>query len=443
MTTTVSIDSLSDNALLCRFGELVQRDREGSAYLLRHIDAIDRRKLWARDGYSSMFAFLVAHHHMSESTAAKRIGAARTAHRFPVVFAMVARGELHLSGHRLKALLTPQNHAEVLAAAKHKTMRQIDALVAQLAPQPDVPTTLRALPRRTHTPPAAAPLAAPQPTAVQPTAAPPTAAPLAAPQPTAAQPTTTTAPSAAPTSALLPAPGASESAPAVQVTPKPAPGRIRRDPDPIPLSPGRYRLQLTIGESAYAKLKELQDLLGHRIPNGDPAAIVERALDMLLTQVRKRKTGASDKPRSTSALTSAKARRARTGPAAIRREVWRRDQGRCAFLGADGHRCNETRRLEFAHVEPWAKQGETTVENLSLRCAAHNAFEADRDYGTSFMAYKRKRKGREKPLKAREETLGVRERVARYVVRGVPCPRVAAPVRPHNPGLRERDSLGS
>src|SRR6188508_3821420 len=92
---------------------------------------------------------------MSESTAGKRIGAARTARRFPVLFAMVARGELHLSGiHRLKAHLTRDNHEQVLAAAKHKTIRQIEELVARLAPQPDVPSTLRALPTRTTAGPA-------------------------------------------------------------------------------------------------------------------------------------------------------------------------------------------------------------------------------------------------------------------------------------------------
>src|SRR6187399_851658 len=150
MSTHHSLEALNDHTLLSQFGVLVRQDHEGNANLLRHIDAIDRRQLWAKLGYPSMFAFLVSRYHMSESTAGKRIGAARTARRFPILFAMVARGELHLSGiHRLKAHLTPENHEQVLAAAKHKTIRQIEELVARLAPQPDVPSTLRALPTRT------------------------------------------------------------------------------------------------------------------------------------------------------------------------------------------------------------------------------------------------------------------------------------------------------
>src|SRR6187200_1230076 len=124
MITNHSLEALNDHALLSRFGVLVRQDHEGNANLLRHIDAIDRRQLWAQLAYPSMFALLVARYHMSEATAGKRIGAARTARRFPILFTMVARGEIHLSGvHRLKAHLTPANHGQVLAEAKHKTIR--------------------------------------------------------------------------------------------------------------------------------------------------------------------------------------------------------------------------------------------------------------------------------------------------------------------------------
>jgi len=394
--------SVNDHVLLSQFGDLLRQDHEGNANLLRHIDAIDRRQLWAKLGYPSLFAFLVTRHHMSESTAGKRIGAARTARRFPVLFAMVARGELHLSGiHRLKAHLTRENHEQVLAAAKHKTIRQIEELVARLAPQPDVPSTLRALPTRTTAAPAS------------PT---PTPAPaLPAPTPATASP----APTAAPT-----APSASP--------PMPVP---RRSPDPAPLSPGRYRLQVTLGENARNKLKQLQDLLAHQIPNGDPAAIVERALDALLTQVHKRKTGITDNPRTrkigskstatgaarrtrneprarkvqSKSTATATARRTRYIEVAVRREVWTRDEGRCGFVGEDGHRFNETRGLEVAHRHPWAKDGANTAINLGLRCIGHNAWEADRDFGTSHMANKRK-----------SRLLNLREPIARYIVRRTP-----------------------
>ena len=364
MNSNLSLETLSDDALLCQFGELVDQDRERAAVLLRHIDVIDRRKIWAKLGFPSMFALCVTRYHMSESTAGKRIGAARTARRFPVLFSMVASGEIHLSGlHRLKAHLTPENYEQILPQAKHKTMRQIEELVARLAPQPDEPTTLRALPqRRTHV------ITAP--------VAPALKSGTVDPQAVEPSETTTTR----------------------ETVPLPAPPRA---PDPVPLAPGRYKLQLTLGQCAHDKLRQLQDLLAHQIPNTDPAVIVELALDALLTAVQKRKIGSTDRPCATKPATRS-GRRVRAIPVGFRRKVWKRDQGRCTFEGVDGHRCNETRGLEFAHLKPWGKGGEHSVENLALRCRAHNALEADRDYGATTMASKRKRRSAEKPLLVRE-----------------------------------------
>jgi hypothetical protein len=98
---------MSDDVLLGRFSALVKEERRLSAELLRTIDAVDRRELWARLGYSSLFDLCLKRFHMSEAVAGKRIAAARTARRFPAVLEMVARGELHLSGvQRLSAHLT-------------------------------------------------------------------------------------------------------------------------------------------------------------------------------------------------------------------------------------------------------------------------------------------------------------------------------------------------
>jgi 5-methylcytosine-specific restriction endonuclease McrA len=62
-------------------------------------------------------------------------------------------------------------------------------------------------------------------------------------------------------------------------------------------------------------------------------------------------------------------------PAAVKRAVWSRDEGRCAFVGAHG-RCSETGFLEYHHVVPFAGGGATDPTNLELRCRAHNAYEA-------------------------------------------------------------------
>jgi len=61
----------------------------------------------------------------------------------------------------------------------------------------------------------------------------------------------------------------------------------------------------------------------------------------------------------------------------VKRAVSRRDDGRCAFVAPDGRRCTERTFLEFHHVQPYAKGGPATVENISLRCRRHNQYEAE------------------------------------------------------------------
>jgi hypothetical protein len=60
----------------------------------------------------------------------------------------------------------------------------------------------------------------------------------------------------------------------------------------------------------------------------------------------------------------------------VKREVWARDGGQCAFAGARG-RCAEKGFLEFHHVRPFAAGGEAASENLELRCRTHNTYEAE------------------------------------------------------------------
>jgi hypothetical protein len=76
-------------------------------------------------------------------------------------------------------------------------------------------------------------------------------------------------------------------------------------------------------------------------------------------------------------------------PAAERREVYTRDDGRCTFTDAGGQRCRETRYLELHHLKPFSHGGENIASNLTLRCAAHNALAAEQDFGRERVARQR------------------------------------------------------
>jgi hypothetical protein len=142
-------------------------------------------------------------------------------------------------------------------------------------------------------------------------------------------------------------------------------------------APDRYRLQVTLDGEGVATLKKLKNLLRHAVPSGDEAEIVRRALAALLVETEKTKAAATPRPRTASAS------RGRHVPAAVKRAVWQRDGGRCAFVSPAGHRCTERGFLEYHHRHPYAMGGGATTDNVALRCRAHNDYEARIDYGRS------------------------------------------------------------
>jgi HNH endonuclease len=147
-----------------------------------------------------------------------------------------------------------------------------------------------------------------------------------------------------------------------------------------PTIPPPEHYTLTLPDATHGKLLWARDLLRHTIPSGDLALVVDRALTVLIADLERAKSGTGSKPRSGRPLTTG----SRHIPVSVRRAVWARDGGRCAFVGAKG-RCSERGFLEFHHVIAFAAGGKTTVENLELRCRAHNVFEAEQVFGASFV----------------------------------------------------------
>jgi hypothetical protein len=144
-----------------------------------------------------------------------------------------------------------------------------------------------------------------------------------------------------------------------------------------PLAPERFRVQLTISRETRDKLDRIQALARHAIPDGDLAAIFDRALTLLLNEFEQRRCAATESPRQPREAPG----RSRRIPAAVKREVWRRDGGRCAFVGHDG-RCAERSFLEYHHVHPYAGVGSPRprtsssdaerITHTKLRCSSGN-----------------------------------------------------------------------
>jgi hypothetical protein len=331
-----SLRRLCDRELVAKVRELATQERRATALLVAHLAELDTRDVHLREGYSSLFSYCRDVLALSEHEAYNRIEVARAVRRFPVVLDLLEAGTANLTAVRLLAPhLTPENHRAVLESARGETTLEVRKIVARLSPQPDAPTSVRRVPtpRSTKTEDGAQ-------TGVLVAAASPS---LDAP------PMSVIAP--APVNVLLP-------------RPKP-PSEV------VPLSEDRYHLKVTITGDTVEKLRLAKDMLRHSVPSGDDAEILDRALTALLTGLARKKFAATEKPRPSRKASSG----SRHIPAEVRRAVWVRDLGRCAFVGKNGRRCNERAFVEFHHVKPWAVGGEATVENIELRCRRHNDHE--------------------------------------------------------------------
>ena len=345
-----SLARLSDDELAAQVKTLAVRERDASARMIAHLAEMDGRDIHLRAGYPRLSDYCMKVLHLSDWEAYNRIDVARIARQFPAIFDMLEEGSIHLTGVKLLGPhLTPENHRRILESARWKSKFAIGEIVARLAPQPDVPTMVAPIPEFAVVPQPAVP------TSVA----------------SAPAPSESGTPNPEPSSVALPSPAAR---PAVLT----------------PLSPERYKLQLTISAETLQKLRRAKDMLGHVVPAGDDDAVLNRALTVLLDKLAREKFAQTDRPRPGRPRNP----RARQPSAALKRLLWERDGGRCKYVAPDGHRCEETRRIEFHHLDPWVLAGSSDDPAAwELRCSRHNDYEGRLYFG------KRRRPG---PDKVRE-----------------------------------------
>ena len=326
---TTILTTLTDADLIARVHALSAEERRTTTELVASLAEFDARRLYLGAGCSSLFTYCTQVLHLSESAAYARIEAARAVRRYPSIVDRLTDGRLTLTSVcLLSRVMTDDNQQVLLDAAQHKSKRDVELIVARVRPLPAVPAVVRKLPAPVYASPVTPTPAVPRP-----------------PAPTEAQ------------SSML--------------EPLPLPSLPAARPVVRPLAAEIYKVQFTLPKEGHDRLRRAQDLLRHAVPNGDVAAVFERALTLLVEDLERKTLAATARPRSTRAAPS----RSRHVPSAIRRAVWRRDQRQCAFVGTEG-RCTERGFLELHHVVPFADGGETSVENLQLRCAAHNRYEA-------------------------------------------------------------------
>jgi hypothetical protein len=306
MESERALQSLSDDELLRRLGELVGRSRRVEADLVAHIGEVDERRRYAREASPSMFAYCTEVLHLSEAEAYLRITVARAAREHPILLAMLGDGRLHLTGiAKLVPQLTLQNRDVLLKRATYRSKRQIEELVAELSPRPDAPTLMRKLPEKRPAPTPAAPQdpnrAGAAGLELGPDGAEAVRAPAAGSDPDGAGTTVSelcpdgVVAASARSAASVPLPASHLALP---VTSSPAAVSAATRPAVVePLSPARYRVQFTASAELHDKLERLQALLRHEVPDGDLAAIIEQAVTEKLERLETRRYAKTSAPR--------------------------------------------------------------------------------------------------------------------------------------------------
>ena len=319
---------LTDDALHARLKVFSLHERDATVELVGHLAELDGRQSRLGEGPGSLYTYCRDVLGYSEDAAWNRAATAAAVRRYPVILGWLADGTLNVTTVRmLRAVLTPDNHLAVLTEARRRSKKDVELIVRRLDPKPDVPSTIRKVP-------VPAPVSLPLQTTV---------------------------------------PQADDDPCPPPIAPSPAPV-----PRPViaPLTPERYRMEFTVSKETHDKLRRVQNLLCREIRNGDPAAIFDRGLDFVLLDAERKKLAATANPRPPRGTKAG----SRTVPAHVRRVVWKRDGGQCAFEGKSG-RCTERRFLEWHHVQPFGHQGPATVDNISLRCRAHNVYESELVFG--------------------------------------------------------------
>jgi hypothetical protein len=339
---------------------LLRSERGAMADFLVALAEFDRQRLWVQLGFSNLFEYLHRELGLSRGSAHYRKVAAQLVQRFPEVVEPLRSGKLCITVVlELAKVITPENRAEVLPRFFHRSKQEAKAVAVEIRPAEVVPRKemVTALPLVSRTPAGGVQLVEPVQLVEREVA-------------------------------KLP----KESAPLTFV---PAERRVSIEP----LTSDLRRLHMTVSKQFLEKLEAARKGQGHAQPGASAEKVLEAALDLLLAAQAKRR-GEVKRPQQTPHSSKAPGH----VPAAGKRAVWARDEGKCQFPLDSGGICGSTLRLEIDHVRPLAKGGQSTVANCRLACAFHNQLAARQVYGDDWMDRFTRGSGRDEPI-AREAAM--------------------------------------
>jgi 5-methylcytosine-specific restriction endonuclease McrA len=128
----------------------------------------------------------------------------------------------------------------------------------------------------------------------------------------------------------------------------------------------------TLDAEAMALLERFKNLSAHRNPKGEISKAIKLALELAIKKIDPTKEKSPRKPsKKTIPTSNVKGRKYISKD--LRREVWRKSQGKCQFENPrTGKKCESQFASQIDHVLPVVLGGRNELSNLRLLCKNHN-----------------------------------------------------------------------
>jgi hypothetical protein len=340
-----SLKSLSNQELVNKLKELVSQEQNLTLQILPHLVEVERREIYLEKAYSTMTHYCVNELGYGESSASRRVRAARVIRDVPEVYGLLQSKKITLSAVvQIYGVLTPENKEQLLPRIIGRSRTVIEGVLAEYRAPRHLMDQVK-------------------PTMVK------KIVPV----------------ESAPSRATEKGAGTARAEELGEMT-RHSGGKNNPTDENSTQEPERPELTVVMEkmfEIRFAGDEELMELikfmrshLSHRLHK---SATFLELFKYALQYVKNREDPGTKKvtARKSTARTDT-----RYIPESVKQEVWKRDGGRCTFVGSNGKRCECEYNLQYDHHPvPYGRGGKSTANNLRLLCAKHNRYTAKMTYG--------------------------------------------------------------
>lgn len=352
MNLSENLKKLSDKDLVENMKKFITCERVNLVSFLAHLGEASGRRLYLKDGYSSLFEYCTKFFGISEGSAYKRIQVAKASVQFPLILRLLKENKITLTAASLVCPhIDPMNNEQRLLEACGKSKMEILKLTAIWKPKPEPNESMRKAPMsalkigKTY-----------------------------AGDNFECQKNKPSKSLATTNSSAL----------------KLEPSKEKLEP----ISSQRSCLRFSVSEKVEAKIKRAREVLAQKKDfTGSLEDIFDRALEALLDkedpQRREKRREKRAQKKENSPKTSRKIhhfkKQTRYIPQKTRDSVLRKWNYQCSYVSPSGKSCTCKTGLELDHIKPYAKKGSNAENNLQPLCKQHNLLKAQEQYGRVIM----------------------------------------------------------